>query len=202
MHEVLAFADLDDAAAEPGDVVDRRLKRAVVGAHQVGILAAHGDPGQILHGGVHRQGQLLFARHRREVLLGRRRRRPSGGRTQQHDAHRNRAHRCADDSVHDVSPRLVLAWKAAHNIGPPISTCIVHRCGKACNFRSTEPRLLTCAFRSVDSASWTGAGTRAGWRVPLLRRSSAFAGTLARHVVSVRTRSNAAPLGETSVSVA
>ena len=44
-------------------------------------------------------------------------------------------------------------------------------------------------------AKWTGAGTHAGRRVPLLRRSSAFQGTLTLPAVSGRTRSNAAALG-------
>ena len=40
-HQVLASADLDDAAAEAGDVIDGRLQGAVVGADDVGVALAH-----------------------------------------------------------------------------------------------------------------------------------------------------------------
>ncbi len=66
-HEVLARADLDEPASETCDVVDGRLKHAVVGADQIGVLSADRDAGRLVHRRVHGRRKLLLLGSRREI---------------------------------------------------------------------------------------------------------------------------------------
>ena len=67
MHEEFAFANLDDPAAQTGDVIDRALESAVVGADDVRVTQAHCDAGFVFHRRVHRAGDLLLIPRGREI---------------------------------------------------------------------------------------------------------------------------------------
>ena len=46
-HEVFARANLHDAAAEPRDIIHRRLERAIIRAQEIRVGLAHRDAGNI-----------------------------------------------------------------------------------------------------------------------------------------------------------
>ena len=69
MHEEFAFADFDDSAAQTGDVIDRALEGAIVGADDVRVAQTSRNDGAVFHFGMHRARELLFIRARREFLF-------------------------------------------------------------------------------------------------------------------------------------
>ncbi len=59
-HDITALADLDDAASQRGDVVNRCLQRPIIVSDEVCASLSDRDAGQFVHRRVHNLGQLLL----------------------------------------------------------------------------------------------------------------------------------------------
>ena len=69
-HRVSARPNLDSAAAQRRDVIDRCLQCAVVRADEVSAALADGDAWLFFHRGMHPLRELPFVRRWREVVAG------------------------------------------------------------------------------------------------------------------------------------